>query len=342
MGAGALIVVIVIVVCVAIAIMKNAKDIKRREQYDRERLELLAKLEREKYSDREYKERLAEISQFNEFISKFWNYMTWKERDNLKHQYSEAGRFFQGKTSYYSKEDEVKRFNDVYQNFDAWTVSFNENFVETQKEKLSSFFDDIEGKKLDDQQRDAVIIDEYSNLIIAGAGSGKTLTILGKIKYLVEDRGIDPKRILLLSFTNKTVGELNERLGKLGIHLEAFTFHKLGYQLIRQLLDKTPSVANENALRKVVSQYLKEDIHNEKKALEAFIQFIACYFTIPVDENDIGSLGEKIDLTKGADFETLKSKFESGKLGKNKKLDTFGGERVKSDAELIIANYLFF
>ena len=336
-----MLVLALIISLVAYIVVLIAKRLKQAEQQKQLELERLADIERRKYIDPEYIEKLTEINQFNKFISKFWNYITWKERDNLKQQYSESGRFFRGKTSYYSKEDEVKKFNNVFQNFDTWTESFNKNFIESQKEKLSSFFDNIEGKKLDDQQRNAIVTDEYSNLIVAGAGSGKTLTILGKIKYLVEDRGVNPEKILLLSFTNKTVGELNERLAGLGIKLEALTFHKLGYQLVRQLLDKTPSVANENTLKKVVSQYLKEDIHNEKKALEAFIQFIACYFTIPVDENDIGSLGEKIDLTKGMDFETLKSKFESGKLGKNKKLDTFRGERVKSDAELIIANYLF-
>ena len=330
---------LVTIVVIAYVAVETARR-KRIEQELIER-ERLADLERKKYIDPEYRKRLAEINRFNKLISKLQDYITWKERDSLKQRYSKSGRFFRGKTSYYSKEDEVKNFNDVYQNLDTWTASFNKNFVESQKEKLSSFFDNIEGKELDDQQRNAIVTDEYSNLIIAGAGSGKTLTILGKIKYLVEDRGVDPKKILLLSFTNKTVGELNERLTRLGIKLEALTFHKLGYQLVRQLLDKTPSIANENTLKKVVSQYLKGDINNEEKALGAFIQFIACYFTIPVDENDVGSLGEKIDLTKGMDFETLKSKFESGKLGKNKKLDTFGGERVKSDAELIIANYLF-
>ena len=51
---------------------------------------------------------------------------------------------------------------------------------------MNEYFDNIEGKSLDDQQRTALITDEYSNLIVAGAGSGKTLTIIGKVKYLIE------------------------------------------------------------------------------------------------------------------------------------------------------------
>ncbi|NRB84882.1 MAG: UvrD-helicase domain-containing protein [Winogradskyella sp.] len=53
---------------------------------------------------------------------------------------------------------------------------------------MNQYFDDIEGEKLDDQQRTAVITDEYSNLIIAGAGSVKTLIILAKVKYLLEKK----------------------------------------------------------------------------------------------------------------------------------------------------------
>ena len=99
----------------------------------------------------------------------------------------------------------MDKFNDIFQNFDNYIITYNQNYVASQKEKLKEYFDDIEGKKLDDQQQTAVITDEYSNLIIAGAGSGKTLTILGKVKYLIEQKNVKPENILLLSFTKKTV-----------------------------------------------------------------------------------------------------------------------------------------
>ena len=114
-----------------------------------------------------------------------------------------VGKYFNNKTKYYKKEETVKKFNDIFSNFDNFIASYNQKYVTTQKEKLEQYFDDIEEKKLDDQQRTALITDEYSNLIIAGAGSGKTLTILGKVKYLVEKKNIAPKEILLLSFTKK-------------------------------------------------------------------------------------------------------------------------------------------
>src|SRR5690606_36083244 len=130
----------------------------------------------------------------------------------------------------------VKQFNDIFQDFDTYISTYNKHYVQSQKEKLSLYFDDIEGKTLDDQQRTAVVTDEYSNLIIAGAGSGKTLTIIGKVKYLIEQKHVKPQDILLLSFTKKTVQELNERLSNIGLGARATTFHKLGYDTI-----KTPS-----------------------------------------------------------------------------------------------------
>ncbi len=147
--------------------------------------------------------------------------------------YSDIGQYFKGKSNFNKKEGSVKKFNDIFQNFDNYIVSYNKNHVKTQKEKLSQYFDDIEGKKLDDQQRTALITDEYSNLIIAGAGSGKTLTILGKVKYLLEKKNVKPENILLLSFTRKTVDELNVRLKNMGLGARATTFHKLSCDTIK-------------------------------------------------------------------------------------------------------------
>jgi len=58
---------------------------------------------------------------------------------------------------------------------------------------------------LDQQQRLAVAVDEKCNLVVAGAG--KTLTISGKVKYLVDKKGINAKDILLISYTKKAAAK---------------------------------------------------------------------------------------------------------------------------------------
>ena len=98
---------------------------------------------------------------------------------------------FRENLSIIKKQPRVRRFNDTYENFAEFIKNYNRKYVAAQKQLNRDFFDNIEGKSLDDQQQQAIITDEYSNLIIAGAGSGKTLTILGKVKYLIEKKNID-------------------------------------------------------------------------------------------------------------------------------------------------------
>jgi DNA helicase IV len=120
----------------------------------------------------------------------------------------------------------------------------NLNYINKERINLEDFFSDIEGKALDNQQIEAVLKDEINNLVVAGAGSGKTITIIGKIKYLIEVKNIDPKDILLISFTKKTTKELEERLSQyLDLGLQIFTFHKLGLDIIQHVEQKPPSIS---------------------------------------------------------------------------------------------------
>jgi len=299
-------------------------------------------VEKNKYKDTTYLSNLLQIVSFFETIQALDDYVTWVQRDQIKLKYSSVSKFFNNKINLYKKEEEVKKFVEIFSDFDNYIVRYNQNYVLTQKEKLKQYFDDVEGKKLDDQQRTALITDEFSNLIIAGAGSGKTLTILGKVKYLIEQKKVKSEDILLLSFTKKTVDELNERLTNIGLSARATTFHKLGYDIIKQNLENVPALTNENTLINVVNQYLEKEIFNNTEALEAYIVYVACYMNIPEENDSYNSLGEKLDTEKGVDFQTLKSKCEP-ELNKVAKavLDTIQGEKVKSVEELTIANFLY-
>ncbi len=90
---------------------------------------------------------------------------------------------------------------------------------------------ELEGK-LNPEQIAAVTHGEGPQLVLAGAGSGKTRVITYRIYWLVEERGVDPGTIAAMTFTNKAAGEMRERVEDLlGLHplpTSVGTFHRYG------------------------------------------------------------------------------------------------------------------
>ena len=123
-------------------------------------------------------------------------------------------------------------------------------YIEQEKTLHKALFDNIDGRSLDDNQRTAVVDDSPRQLVVAGAGSGKTLTISAKVKYLVDVKGIAPEDILLISFTRKAADEMHERIKKLGIDIDSSTFHKYGLGILTEVDKKQPDVVDN------ISDYL--------------------------------------------------------------------------------------
>jgi DNA helicase II / ATP-dependent DNA helicase PcrA len=91
-------------------------------------------------------------------------------------------------------------------------------------------------RELNPQQHAAVTARPGPALVIAGAGSGKTRTLIYRVAFLLE-QGIPPERILLLTFTNKAAGEMMRRvadlLGQQLFDLWGGTFHSIGARILR-------------------------------------------------------------------------------------------------------------
>ncbi len=90
---------------------------------------------------------------------------------------------------------------------------------------------------LDRQQIEAVVACEDAQLVLASAGSGKTLSLLAKIEYLHRVLRIPAQDILVISFTKKTVAELKARCAVSGVQI--CTFHSLGYAILRHIRSPT-------------------------------------------------------------------------------------------------------
>ena len=91
---------------------------------------------------------------------------------------------------------------------------------------------------LDPSQRSAATCDAPIQLTLAGPGSGKTSTLTGRFIHLVR-QGVDPRRILAVTFTKKAVEEMRQRISAalpdlLPKQLEIFTFHGFAYRCLRR------------------------------------------------------------------------------------------------------------
>ena len=192
-------------------------------------------------------------------------------------------------------------------------------------------FDRIEGYPLTQEQRQAVVVDERRNLVIAAAGSGKTSVIVAKAAWLVQRGFQRPSELLLLAFARTAREEMEKRLRtRLGTAtangITVRTFHSLGSEIIGEAEGRRPSVASvasdDRRLRyqlKGFVEELREDPKVSKRVLEWFQHSFAPYKS----QHEFKSWGEYYDYLRSFSIRAL------------------NGERVKSFEEVVIANFLY-
>ena len=291
------------------------------------------------------------LEQINDFVIRLNfldnTYIVKRTIDEFKANYIEAFEYVKKSPEFVEMNGNVKYFYSVYINLDEEVENRNTIYIDTELKNNEALFNDIDGKSLDHQQRLAVVTDEMSNLIIAGAGAGKTLTIAAKVKYLVEIKGIKIEDILLISFTNKSLMEMQDRIvNKLNLNVECMTFHKLGVNIISNESGIKPNISSIK-MEQVINKYMNEEIFNNEKIIKNLVEYFGYYINIPPDWEKFETLAEKHEFDKSLDLNTIKGKLQEEKyLNDNieklkKDLITIYGENVKSSEELIIANFLF-
>ena len=145
----------------------------------------------------------------------------------------------------------------------------NEGVITFLLDTHKDFFDHCLKYPLDQQQRRSIVSEEDNCLVVSSAGSGKTSSIIGKVKYLTDVKGIAPHRILLISYTNKAAAELTERMATDG--LKGYTFHKLAIDIIGKATGTKPSICDN-------TDSLFVDIYHTLLGNKAFKNSVVEYF----------------------------------------------------------------
>ncbi len=258
----------------------------------------------------------------------------WKQKLLLWHKNAipKVKKFKEDYAEYISSEDEkfFEKFYNKPETFETDTKQANERYINQELNDNSDLFDDLDGKSLDSQQREAIVVDEDAVKVIAGAGSGKTFTIQGKVKYLTEKRDVDPSEILAISFSNASVDDLKERIAE---PIDIKTFHKVGKDILTQY--NQYSRPDTSALKRIIKRYLTKKALKNEDISKKLIEFFSFYINVPPSDDDIKYEGDLLDWQEGVDFSTLKRRF------KNKQRETLNNEIVRSYEELYIANFLF-
>jgi len=189
------------------------------------------------------------------------------------------------------------------------------------------FFDTVESKPLTALQRRSVILDERRNLVVAGAGPGKTSVIVAKAGYLIKCGKCRPEDILLLAFNNDAAKELAARCkDRLSVEIQASTFHALGNQIVGTVEPVVPTLSRLATDRQQFSRFLDtviEELKADKKAWKKARTFILGHLKPCRDEFTFRTLDEYRSYIRTMELRAL------------------SGDLVKSFAELDIANFLF-
>jgi DNA helicase-4 len=186
---------------------------------------------------------------------------------------------------------------------------------------------------LSEEQKNAIFKNNDNNVLLrARAGSGKTSVIVEKINYLVSNNLCKPSEILILAFNKKASEEIKERMEKIfnaNYFVNARTFHSLAHKIVEPQKKNIDILFSEDAEevataeQHIFIQNLLKDLEDnpnyKKKLLEFFKKEV----------KEINNIGE------------FKTKKDFINFRKKKKEISLNNEKVKSDGEKIIADFMF-
>lgn len=173
---------------------------------------------------------------------------------------------------YITPSEGLTKFINDFLAINKFVKEHNDRIISLLLETHKDFFNHCLKYPLDNQQRRSIISEEDNCLVVSSAGSGKTSSIIGKVRYLTEIKGVRPERILLISYTNKAAAELTERMATNG--LRGYTFHKLAIDIIGKTTGIKPSICdNTDSLFVDIYHKLLDNSSFKKSIVEYFIDY---------------------------------------------------------------------
>ena len=208
--------------------------------------------------------------------------------------------------------------------FEAERSKANGRFVELSIPRVKGAAGSVLAHPLTDEQAGAIATSEDVTLVLAGAGTGKTATIAGKVAHLVRNEGVAPGEILVLAYNRKAAEEIRERLPRDLSGARVSTFHAFGRGVIAAsgiAPSMSPLAEDKGALTEAIENTL-EAIVNDPGQPADVTDFILYHHRPHRSAFDFNTLAEYEEWVRSVELRTLK------------------GELVKSSEELAIANFL--
>ncbi|MBD5240175.1 MAG: UvrD-helicase domain-containing protein [Bacteroidales bacterium] len=200
-------------------------------------------------------------SDFNTTLSTVYfahHYFTHSEKENLladnEEQINKLHQLFPRFQEYFT-EPVVSTVHQILRHFDRLRKDHNKKFVKDELEIHKEFFDSVLAYPLDPQQREAIVKEEDNSLIVSGAGSGKTSTIIGKLHYLLDIKHVNPEQILCLSYTRDAAYQLRQRVNEEQI-INCSTFHKLAIDIITSVEGRRPDICDNSLILTIFQELI--------------------------------------------------------------------------------------
>lgn len=241
-------------------------------------------------------------------------------------------------------ESALVAFRDFSNLVDQHNEAYIRSAMVTEKRYLDNILHEVDPViMLDDDQRRVVLTDEDYCLVIAGAGAGKTTTVAAKVKYLVEKKGVDPEQILVVSFTNKAVQELRDKLNRdLKIDCPIATFHSTGNAILRKQHPEKLNIVDSGRLYFVIQDYFRDSVLKNESLVNNLIMFFSSYFDAPYEGKDLNGFFNKIAKSNFSTMRSELNEFQREVIDRRtKKAVTIQNEVMRSHQEVEIANFLY-